>query len=141
METIKFYDLEKLTSNRSELAMKVKSGMRINVSKTVENHYGSRTITISQNCEAINNGCTKINFAENTLTGDIFIIFNKFSGVDLKRKNGKGNLILTKNNAINLLLQLLNVNYDPKDGVKIDIEFSENLSKLDNNFTYKLIKK
>jgi hypothetical protein len=135
MDTIKIYNLEKIKNNSR--GRRLASDMSIYIRKDSKGLLKTRSLSFSNNLEAIKNGFLRINFAENSLTGDVYIVFSKTKGIELKRKNDGDSLKTQANNVVDLLAALLNLNKD--NGLNMPLKLSENLSKTDDCYTYKVL--
>ena len=136
MDSIKIYDLENQKNVRS---CKLTSDLRITISPDkVSGNIGSRLLTFNAGNEEIRNGYTRLNFAENTLTGDVYIILSKTKGIELRKRQGAQGHVCTKNTIVDLLCTLLKLEVKQ---IRVNLTFSNNLSKDDSQITYCIVKK
>jgi hypothetical protein len=101
---------------------------------------GTNTLTFSKDAEFVEKDFLFFSIAENTLTGDFFILFakdNAYSGVLLNSKSFGGRIGTQKNNVVQFVLDKLKISY--AGGAKTIIQFSENVSNKDDVLTYRLI--
>ena len=140
MDTIKIFDLEQMNGGKGA-GNRLKASMRATVSPNKKNRFsgGSRLLTINSQNEIFSLGYTRFNFAQNSLTGEVYIIFSKTKGATLSKHNNAGNYRCQKNIVVDLLINdLFKIKYDYKEGINIDFEFSRNLSKNDDQITYQI---
>jgi len=81
-----------------------------------------------------------INFAENEYTGELFLIFTKNEGKKLSSTGGKKiNLALPNKKITDLFCELSKI--EIKQGERVIVKISDNLSKYDDKMVYRVIGK
>ena len=149
METIIFHDLSNLCSEGRKSKLKENQfSLYVNVNENGKS--GTHNLNFGGLRNEYDSGYTHMNVAENTLTGEVFLVFSKNKGVELgilkggnhKRKNdsdNRGRVGTQKNNVVQFLCKILNL--DATKSLNTIFNLSSNLSKSEDNVTFKILVK
>ena len=138
METVKFYNLGSIKTHRGNKELDSNS-MRIYIQKK-EGKFATHSIMLSGKAEFALRNFLFMDLAENTLTGEKFIIFSKTNGAEMTRlyKNKTCETFGTQRNfLVREVSNILGIDYS--NGVSCDVNLSVNLSKQNDSITYKVL--
>ncbi|MEN6295613.1 MAG: hypothetical protein ABFD61_05745 [Chloroherpetonaceae bacterium] len=138
MDTIKIYNLGSIETRKGKSVVNVNT-FRIYINKK-DGKLNSHVIMFSGDSEFVSKKLMFMNLAENTLTGEMFIVFSKENGAELKKlnKNETCSTVGTQRNmVIREVANILGIDYS--NGISCSIKLSNNLSKNDDNITYKVL--
>ena len=142
METIIFHDFSSF-SERGRAAKLTENQFCIYSHKRADKKSGTKTLSFGGLKSEYENGFKFLNLAENSLTGELFLVLTKSKGVELSVLKGgyskSGKIGTQKNNVVNFMLDKLCLS--KTESVNVVFELSNNLSKTPDNLTFKIILK
>ena len=142
MEVIKIYDLSQIAMRAFNAPLK-SNELKIYIGVTKNGKMGTHSISFSSDAEFVLQNKRWMSIAENTLTGDLFLLFSDKKDASSVYVKDTGNRSPRPSILVNKIVRFIatKLNLPIDKAVNEVFMFTENLSKREDVLTYKIINK